>query len=547
MQAASQRKIKNSKPNDMIATSLENPIDPSSFTCTGTELSCPPLTCLVVDVPQEKVNMNVVCVAVSEKNSHDLLCSSTAQCQPGETFSFPKDITNRSCQAKWFKDNLWLHYDATKDSLICWPCLQAVRNKTITLPKEKAFLTSGMRNWKKATEKIICHARSEIHQKAITALKVMGKRDIATLLNTQMVQSQKVAYKALVCIFKAVRFLASQNIALQGREHDLGNFNGLVMEFAIQDSDEVCQWLKRRDNYLSDTIQNEIIEMFAHNVLRQIVNEVNDSLFIGIMCDGTTDCTGLEQESISVRFATKELESKEVFLGFYNPPDTTSDTLTLVIEDVFVRLNISLKEKLHGCSFDGAANMSGRVSGVQVRLRAKYPSCFYVHCANHSLDLVLQEAAAEISLIGEALNFVNQCANLIKESPKRRSLFNEICGEDAVVMQAVCPTRWCVRCSALSRGDKNYAALQEFLRELSLDKSQSLSTRATASGLLKSSMKGKTLLGIKVGSLLFGLCEIVAKGLQRPTATIGGCIHAINNLKTSLLKERSENVFEVGA
>ena len=60
-------------------------------------------------------------------------------------------------------------------------------------------------------------------------------------------------------------------------------------------------------------------------MLRQIVNEVKESPFIGITCDGTTDCTGLEQESISLRYCTIEPEAKEVFLGFYNPPDTTGD------------------------------------------------------------------------------------------------------------------------------------------------------------------------------------------------------------------------------
>ena len=74
--------------------------------------------------------------------------------------------------------------------------------------------------------------------------------------------------------------------------------------------------------------------MLAHKVLRQIVNEVKESPFIGITCDGTTDCTGLEQESISLRYCIIEPEAKEVFLGFYNPPDATGDTLTHVIEDV---------------------------------------------------------------------------------------------------------------------------------------------------------------------------------------------------------------------
>ena len=64
--------------------------------------------------------------------------------------------------------------------------------------------------------------------------------------------------------------------------------------------------------------------------------------------------------------------------------------------------------------------MSGCHTGVQARLKADCPTALYVHCSNHSLDLILQEAAQNVPLVADALSFVQGVSNLIRESAKRR-------------------------------------------------------------------------------------------------------------------------------
>lgn len=97
--------------------------------------------------------------------------------------------------------------------------------------------------------------------------------------------------------------------------------------------------------------------------------------------------------------------------------------------------------------------MSGRFSGVQARLKKLCPESLFVHCANHSLDLALQEAAREVSLIAESMNFVQGTAVVIRESAKRKNLYESMFGCDAAVVTilAICPTRWCVRTIAIKR------------------------------------------------------------------------------------------------
>lgn len=67
----------------------------------------------------------------------------------------------------------------------------------------------------------------------------------------------------------------------------------------------------------------------------------------------------------------------------------------------------------------------------------------FMHCANLSLDLVLQEAAREVSLITDSMNFIQGAAVLICESPKFKELYDSMCSCYAAVVTilAACPTR----------------------------------------------------------------------------------------------------------
>ena len=129
------------------------------------------------------------------------------------------------------------------------------------------------------------------------------------------------------------------------------------------------EWLQQRDNWMSDTIQNEILEIFAHAVQREIVSEAREHYFYGLTADGTTDVSPSEQFSLCLQDVDSKLEVVNVLLRFYSVSDSTGETLFSSIEDVFVRFNLPLDERLKGFCFDGADNMSGRISGVQANLK----------------------------------------------------------------------------------------------------------------------------------------------------------------------------------
>lgn len=266
------------------------------------------------------------------------------------------------------------------------------------------------------------------------------KAPITASLSEPLMKEQKTAREALSFIFSSIKYLGQQGFPLQGHEMHDGPIYNLVLERAA-DFPEICTWLKRRNNWLSNTIENEIVHLMAHEVQREIVTEVKDSHFFAIIADGTTDVCGDEQVSICIQYATQNMEPSTTFVGFYNAPSTTREVLTSVLKDILLRLDLPI-EKLQGFAFDGAANMSGWHSGIQARLKEVCTDALHVHCSNHCLDLSLQEVAKTVRLVTDTLSFVREVDKLVRNSSKRKQAFAEkIDDGQPLQLRSLCPTR----------------------------------------------------------------------------------------------------------
>ena len=70
---------------------------------------------------------------------------------------------------------------------------------------------------------------------------------------------------------------------------------------------------------------------------------------------------------------------------------------------------------------------------------------FYVHCSDHALDSVLQEASRNVILISDALNFFQGVSFTIIKLFKQETLFRLLFGIDLVTnLLGMCPTSKCV-------------------------------------------------------------------------------------------------------
>lgn len=271
------------------------------------------------------------------------------------------------------------------------------------------------------------------------------------MLNRTLIKEKEVNTKMIRKITTSICYLAKQEQGLRGASvvketstsaiEPESNLQQLL-ELRCEDSPELCAWLKRKCSYTSPDIQNEILELIANNILRDILKVVRTRWYT-IMMDETTDISNTEQLAFVLRHIDGSLQPQEDLVGLYSLPNIKADTLVSVVNDILARCGLDVAN-LRGQCYDGAAVMSGRVNGVSTQILAKQPKATYIHCFAHTLNLSVQEMCAKNSVMKNVLDSSNEIIKLIKLSPKRETILKQIKDEDgsqARKIKSLCPTR----------------------------------------------------------------------------------------------------------
>ena len=249
---------------------------------------------------------------------------------------------------------------------------------------DDAFTVKGFSNWKKAIEKFTAHQKTSTHAISHSNLNFLATRDdVDAQLSTHHRSEQRNARNALLKIITSLQFLAQQGLAIRGKDVHDGNFAKLL-ELRGDDDDVLKRWLARKTSYTSAISQNELLKIMAHMVLRGICSDIGQ---FAVIVDGTQDVQGLEQESICVRYVDANYGVHEDFVGLYNIAETTDASLSNMIQDALLRLNLPITD-LRAQTYDGASNMSGKYTGCQARIKEVQPLAHYTHCGAHVTHLV---------------------------------------------------------------------------------------------------------------------------------------------------------------
>ena len=222
-----------------------------------------------------------------------------------------------------------------------------------------------------------------------------------------------------------------------------------------------------------------------------------------------------------------------------------------IIEDVLCRLSLPLSD-CRGQCYDGASSMSGRLSGVQARIREKCEKALYVHCCAHSLNLALQDASRSVSMIRDILDLVRDLNNVVRASAKRRGIFEKIRNEldngelansphSLHSLRPLCPTRWTVRAKSMQSVIENYEAILTTLDTISSqDKTDSGSK---AAGLAKAFLRFTNYFALKLGVRVFEQAEELSCLLQKKSISATAAKRAADVLVNSLQSIRSYDHF----
>jgi hypothetical protein len=300
-------------------------------------------------------------------------------------------------------------------------------------------------------------------------LQAQKQPTITAQISFKVQGDQLLAQKALLCIISSIRYLAGQGLALRGKEAYDGNLVKLL-ELRADDSIDLQQWFKKKTAFTSPEIQNEILEIFSHSILRRLCKDINvHSTQFGIVVDGTQDIQGNEQESICARHVTEDFEVNEDFLGLYEVATTTGIAIASMLQDALTRLQLPILH-LRAQTYDGASNMAGKYHGCQAELKRIQPLANYVHCGAHVSHLITSKCVQAAPFIRDALDHVQELGNLYKSSGKFKNLYLSLHSDDADSpspsrLKPICPTRWLTRSSAVVSVLSNYKAILEALED----------------------------------------------------------------------------------
>ena len=184
--------------------------------------------------------------------------------------------------------------------------------------------------------------------------------------------------------------------------------------------------------------------------------------------------------------------------------------------------------------------MSGVVNRVQARIQQVEPRAQYVHCANHLLNLALQNATNESHLLRTAMEIAHEVAKMFAESAKRTDMLYSAAKELDVIPASVpmfCATRWVAREATLKGILVMYGPIMSCLEEIADgDSWRGQDVAVKAAGLLANMKKTTTYFGLLVARTVLGACEDLATALQSSSLLFPEVDSALVVLQAQLTK-----------
>lgn len=410
---------------------------------------------------------------------------------------------------------------------------------------EDSFVTAGFCSWNKARERFLKHEQSHCHQFAAVQLsQYHSGTTVNSMLSEQCARNQQKARTALLAVITSIQYLARQGLALRGHDNADGNFMQLL-QVRRKDIEVLNSWLSDShcNKFTSWEIQNEILRLLAHGVLRNICEEILAAKHFSIIVDGTTDISHNEQESIVVRYINQSLQPQETFVGLYAVTATDGHSLASMILDALLRLNLPLNN-LRGQAYDGGSNMSGRINGVQAIIREQQPLALFVHCLMHAGNLVAADCIEASPFVRDAVNLVNELGTFFHQSRKLAEALRSVQLPAAKPLQQVkplCPTRVLCRGPALKAVVDNLGVIIDALDEYA--KNSSGEPASKACGFVARLTDGNFVVSVRIALHVLTVLENLNATVQSRSANLSGTIEAMQMSSSYLQSMRCEADF----
>lgn len=168
--------------------------------------------------------------------------------------------------------------------------------------QDMSFVTSGFFNWNDGSRKMKKHQASISHHESISALERHRSGRVDELLNKNVAQAKADGHDMLWYVIEAIRHLTRQGLPLRGSydsnpDHPAETNSNLWQQLVSYQkmSPRLVKLINRTHTYTSPEVQNELIEIMATMIQREVIGEIRSAKFYALMLDETPDVSGKEQ------------------------------------------------------------------------------------------------------------------------------------------------------------------------------------------------------------------------------------------------------------
>lgn len=481
----------------------------------------------------------------------------------------------RRFQYSYFTNFPWLEYSLSTHRAYCLPCFVFTKKPSGRCGSD-TFTVKGFINWKKVNDGKDCAFLTHIGKDSNSAHNYSVRcfdnpKNSMVHIDKRIVQAteKKVldARLRLKITIDSIRWLTFQACAFRGHDESQesikqGNFLELVKLLAFYNKEVdavVLNNAPRNAKYISHPIQQEILQLFAREVQRQIREEIGTAKFC-IMVDEARDESKKEQMALVVRFVNKEGYIKERFLDIIHVKDTTALTLKQAICAILEDNNLSIRD-IRGQGYDGASNMRGEWNGLKALILNECPYAYYVHCMAHQLQLALVAASRDVHEVHNFFQHAVLIINVVSASPKRN---DELLAKQAEEiereielgeldtgrganqigsLQRPGDTRWSFHFKSIQSLLKMFGATVAVLQSVATDRSVSKYSRGDAVGALKIIMSFNFVFILHLMEKIMKITDVLCQTLQKKSIDILNALDLVSNTKVLLGKLR-ENGWE---
>jgi len=473
----------------------------------------------------------------------------------------------RSFNSSWYEQFKWLEYSLTADRAFCFPCRLFNNSSGINVGHaEVNYSKVGFNNWKNATSKFREHQLTKTHLNSTNSLtEFLHSKPIDIILdeNNEQIRSQKEIQRLknrqiMNRLIDITLCLGIGGRSFRGKNEKDSSFNKGLFKDIVTLLSKYDPLLKshldsgpKNSSYCSNLIQNDLI-LSVSNVIKNQFREKIRNQNVSIIADETSDIGHHEQLSVVIRYFDNFKKCPvEQFICMKRIMSIDSETIFNTLRDVISEYDIKWESVVSMC-FDGAATMSGSLSGVQARFKEKNEKSLFVHCYGHCLNLILVDSVGRDNKV--TFNFfgnIQVIYSFVEGSCTRHAVLEKIASTINIklkTLKSVSTTRWACRAEAVSAIKKNYAALLIAIAEI-CDNTRQADVSVKGFGIINQMKTFEFIFSMQMLDPILNLVLKVSTYLQSPDLNLLTAVNLVTSLKHSLLSLRNtesefQNIFK---